>query len=82
MEDGQKQLLNRTENIEKSQEILVTGQNEIRELIKHLDTLMSKNFTYLRKDIKTLALDVSSDFNLLIKELADIKGKLNKLEQK
>lgn len=57
------------------------GQNEIKELIKHTTTLMTENFTYIRKDLKTLAFNVNSDVELLFKEMADVKRKINKLEQ-
>ncbi|MEH7255803.1 hypothetical protein V7111_27220, partial [Neobacillus niacini] len=57
---GQKQLSTRIENVEKGQDILATGQSEIKELIKHSATLMSENFTFIRKDMKALALDVNS----------------------
>lgn len=96
MENGQLKIIGRTENLEKSQQelirltgnlekgqnILAAGQNEIKELIKHTTTLMTENFTYIRKDMKALALDVNSDIELLFKEMADVKRKVNKLEQK
>jgi hypothetical protein len=43
---------------------------------------MTENFTYIRKDMKALAFDVNSDVELLFKEMADVKRKVNKLEQK
>ena len=43
---------------------------------------MTESFTYIRKDMKALALDVNSDVELLFKETADVKRKENKLEQK
>jgi hypothetical protein len=61
---------------------LSAGQNEIKELIKHTTTLMTENFTFIRKDMKALAFDVNSDVELLFKEMADVKRKVNKLEQK
>ncbi|MDQ1002611.1 putative nuclease with TOPRIM domain [Neobacillus niacini] len=51
LEKGQMELLSRTENLEKGQDLLSAGQNEIKELIKHTTTLMTENFTYIRKDI-------------------------------
>ncbi|NHC42659.1 hypothetical protein G6549_22305 [Bacillus sp. MM2020_1] len=82
LENGQKELIGRTEHLEKGQDVLSTGQNEIKELIKHTTTLMTENFTYIRQDMKTLAFDVNSDVELLFKEMADVKRKVNKLEQK
>lgn len=38
---GQKQLSTRIENVEKGQDLLSAGQNEIKELIKHTPTLMT-----------------------------------------
>jgi hypothetical protein len=61
---------------------LTSGRSEIKELIKHTATLMTGNFTYIRIDMKALALDVNSDVELLFKEMADVKRKVNKLEQK
>ncbi|MFS0777634.1 hypothetical protein ABC255_16740 [Neobacillus sp. 3P2-tot-E-2] len=82
LEKGQKELISRTENLEKGQDLLTAGQNEIKELIKQTATLMTENFTYIREDMKSLALDVNSDIELLFKEMADVKRKVNKLEQK
>jgi hypothetical protein len=79
---GQEQLSTRMENVEKGLDTLSTGQEEIKELIKHATTLMTENFTYIRKDMKEFAFDVNSGVELLFKEMADIKRKVNKLEQR
>jgi hydrogenase maturation factor len=75
VEIGVTELIGRTENLEKGQDILSSGQNEIKELIKHTATLMTENFTYIRKDMKAFALDVHSDVELLFKEMADVRRK-------
>nr|WP_263326456.1 hypothetical protein [Neobacillus sp. Marseille-Q6967] len=80
--NGQKELITRSENLEKGQEGIMSGFNEIKDLIKHNTTLMTENVTYIRKDMKTLAFDVNSDIELLFKEMAQVKRKVNKLEQK
>ena len=59
------ELINHTLNLEKGQDILSAGQNEIKELIKHTTTLMTESFTYIRKDMKALAFDVNSDVDLI-----------------
>lgn len=71
---GQKELASRMDNLEK-------GQNEIKEMIKHSTTLMTENFTYIRKDMRTFERDVNADIELLFKEGAEVKRKVNKLEQ-
>lgn len=71
---GQKELASRMDNLEK-------GQNEIKEMIKHSTTLMTENFTYIRKDMRTFERDVNADIDLLFKEGAEVKLKVNKLEQ-
>jgi hypothetical protein len=43
---------------------------------------MRGNFTYIRKDMKSLAFDVNADVELLFKEVAEVKRKVNILEQK
>ncbi|MFP5111636.1 hypothetical protein ACSU64_04540 [Bacillaceae bacterium C204] len=54
VEKGQKELLNRTENLNKGQELLISGQQEIKDLIEQTASLMTENFTTIRKDIKAL----------------------------
>lgn len=68
--------------MEKGQELLISGQHEIKDIIKHTATVMIENFTTIRRDVKTLAFDVNSDVELLFKEMAEVKRKVNKLEQK
>jgi uncharacterized phage infection (PIP) family protein YhgE len=94
--DGQKELNTRTKKLEEGQKELITGQNqlsnrvenvvkgqdEIKDLIKHTTTLMTENFTYIRKDMKSLAFEVNADVELLFKEVGEVKRKVNKLEQK
>ena len=52
LEKGQVELISRTDNLEKGQEQLISGQQEIKDLIDQSTTLMTENFTALRKDIK------------------------------
>ncbi|MBY0148126.1 hypothetical protein H0184_19925, partial [Neobacillus niacini] len=66
LEEGQKVLNNHTERLEEGQKVLITGQHllttrmenversqdELKDLIKHTTTLMTENFTYIRKDMK------------------------------
>ncbi|WP_309863257.1 hypothetical protein [Bacillus sp. SLBN-46] len=61
---------------------LLSGQTEIKNMLKHTTEVMTENFTYLKRDIKSLAYDINSDFDLLFKEIADVKRKVNKLEQR
>jgi hypothetical protein len=48
--------------------IVEKGQNEIKELIKHTTTRMTESFTYFRKDMNALALDVNSMFSYYLKK--------------
>jgi uncharacterized phage infection (PIP) family protein YhgE len=96
LEEGQKDLNNYTKKLEEGQKELIAGQNqlstrmenvekgqdEIKDLIKHTTTLLTDNFTYIRKDMKTFANDVNADVELLFKEVGGVKRKVNKLEQK
>ncbi|MBM7653470.1 hypothetical protein [Neobacillus cucumis] len=43
---------------------------------------MTENLTTIRRDLKALKFDVNSDVELLFKETAEVKRKVNKLEQK
>jgi hypothetical protein len=74
---GQKELISLMENVEKSQteltKLIELGQNEIKEMIKHTTTVMTENFTYIRKDLRAFERDVNADIELLFKEGADIK---------
>jgi hypothetical protein len=55
---GQKELSSKMESVEKGQIELSCrmeeGHNEIKEMIKHNTTLMTENFTYIRKDMRAL----------------------------
>lgn len=82
VEQGQQELISRTANLEMGQDQLKSGQQEIKDIIKHTATLLTENFTTIRRDMKALAFDVNSDVELLFKEVAEVKRKVNKLEHK
>jgi uncharacterized phage infection (PIP) family protein YhgE len=96
LEEGQKELNSNTKRLEEGQKELITGQHllttrmenlersqdELKDLIKHTTTLMTENFTYIRKDMKSLAFEVNADVELLFKEVGEVKRKVNKLEHK
>jgi hypothetical protein len=65
-----------------SSDKLLKGQDEIKDLINNMKTLMIENFTYLSKDINALDISVNSDIELLFKEVTELKRKVNKLERK
>ncbi|MEH7544946.1 hypothetical protein [Neobacillus vireti] len=94
MEKSQKELIGRTDKLEKGQEEFISGhkqltiqmenvekgQQEIKDIVKHTATLMTENFTTIKRDMRTLAFDVNSDVELLFKEMAKVKRKVNKQE--
>ena len=89
---GQRELTSRMENLETGQEEITSrmekgyeelkaGQADIINIIKHTTSLMTENFTYIRKDMRTFQSDVNADIELLFKEVSSVKRKVNKLEQ-
>ncbi|MEH7113960.1 hypothetical protein V7124_16420 [Neobacillus niacini] len=82
---GQKELSSRMENVEKGQSEISSrmeeGYKEIKETIKHTTTLMTENFTHIRKDIRSIERDFNTDIELVFKEGVDLKRRVNKLEQ-
>ena len=78
LETGQEEI---TSRMEKGYEELKAGQADIINIIKHTTTLMTENFTYIRKDMRTFQSDVNADIELLFKEVSSVKRKVNKLEQ-
>jgi chromosome segregation ATPase len=76
LETGQSEL---TIRLEKGNEELKAGQAEIKDIIKHTTTLLTENFTYIRKDMSTFQSDVYADIVLLFNEVASVKRKVDKL---
>lgn len=72
----------RLENMDNRFDRLDQGQEELKELIKHTTTLMTENFTNIRKEIRVKGQDTQADIDLLFKEVEDVKRRTNKLEQK
>ena len=58
------------------------GQEEIKEAFRHNATLMTENFTDIRRDLRTKNQDNQADIDLLFKEVEGIKRKANKIEQR
>ncbi|WP_368652229.1 hypothetical protein AB4Y30_10730 [Ornithinibacillus sp. 4-3] len=61
---------------------LEEGQERLENALKHNMTLMTENFTNIRKDIRIKIQDTQSDVDLLFKEVEGLKRKTNKIEQK
>jgi septation ring formation regulator EzrA len=89
MEELLKQILSELKELKQGQEELrkdvkelKQGQEEIKGTLRHNMTLISDNFTIIRKDIRTVTNDIKADVDLLFKEVEGAKRQANKIEQR
>ena len=72
----------RFDGVDQRLDQLEQGQTEIKDTIRHSATLMTENFTAIRKEMREEIVDTQTDVDLLFKEVEGLKRQTFKLEQR